>query len=285
MNFRNVLMWGLIILLSVGLFNLFQNPERANQNINQIAFSTFLEEVDNGRVVKGVNFIDLVDAGDPVEQAIIYNAEGADELCFLDITASSDNRDTLLEVVKKTAENCFIPLTVGGGVRNLDDISRLLHFGADKVSINTAAVDNIDLVAEAANKYGSSTIVIAVDAKETAENQWKVFTHGGRKETNIDVVTYCNEVAKLGAGEILLTSMDRDGTKSGFDNKLLKAVTSKVNVPVIASGGVGNLSHLLDGILEGEASALLAASIFHFGEYSIGEVKRYLADNNIPVRI
>jgi len=242
-------------------------------------------DVDNGRVVKGVNFIDLVDAGDPVEQAIIYNAEGADELCFLDITASSDNRDTLLEVVKKTAENCFIPLTVGGGVRNLDDISRLLHFGADKVSINTAAVDNIDLVAEAANKYGSSTIVIAVDAKEIAENQWKVFTHGGRKETNIDVVTYCNEVAKLGAGEILLTSMDRDGTKSGFDNKLLKAVTSKVNVPVIASGGVGNLSHLLDGILEGEASALLAASIFHFGEYSIGEVKRYLADNNIPVRI
>ncbi len=242
-------------------------------------------DVDNGRVVKGVNFIDLVDAGDPVEQAIIYNAEGADELCFLDITASSDNRDTLLEVVKKTAENCFIPLTVGGGVRNLDDISRLLHFGADKVSINTAAVDNIDLVAEAANKYGSSTIVIAVDAKETAENKWKVFTHGGRKETNIDVVTYCNEVAKLGAGEILLTSMDRDGTKSGFDNKLLKAVTSKVNVPVIASGGVGNLSHLLDGILEGEASALLAASIFHFGEYSIGEVKRYLADNNIPVRI
>ncbi len=242
-------------------------------------------DVDNGRVVKGVNFIDLVDAGDPVEQAIIYNAEGADELCFLDITASSDNRDTLLEVVKKTAENCFIPLTVGGGVRNLDDISRLLHFGADKVSINTAAVDNIDLVAEAANKYGSSTIVIAVDAKETSANQWKVFTHGGRKETNIDVVTYCNEVAKLGAGEILLTSMDRDGTKSGFDNKLLKTVTSKVNVPVIASGGVGNLSHLLDGILEGEASALLAASIFHFGEYSIGEVKRYLADNNIPVRI
>ena len=242
-------------------------------------------DVDNGRVVKGVNFIDLVDAGDPVEQAIIYNAEGADELCFLDITASSDNRDTLLEVVKKTAENCFIPLTVGGGVRNLDDISRLLHFGADKVSINTAAVDNIDLVAEAANKYGSSTIVIAVDAKEITENQWKVFTHGGRKETNIDVVTYCNEVAKLGAGEILLTSMDRDGTKSGFDNKLLKAVTSKVNVPVIASGGVGNLSHLLDGILEGEASALLAASIFHFGEYSIGEVKRYLADNNILVRI
>ena len=242
-------------------------------------------DVDNGRVVKGVNFIDLVDAGDPVEQAIIYNAEGADELCFLDITASSDNRDTLLEVVKKTAENCFIPLTVGGGVRNLDDISRLLHFGADKVSINTAAVNNVDLVAEAANKYGSSTIVIAVDAKETAESQWKVFTHGGRKETNIDVVTYCNEVAKLGAGEILLTSMDKDGTKSGFDNKLLKAVTSKVNIPVIASGGVGNLSHLLDGLLEGEASALLAASIFHFGEYSIGEVKRYLADNNIPVRI
>ena len=199
--------------------------------------------------------------------------------------ASLYGRNSLTEIISKTAKEIFIPLTVGGGIKTVEDISTILRSGADKVSINTAAVDNINLVAEAANKYGSSTIVIAVDAKETAENQWKVFTHGGRKETNIDVVTYCNEVAKLGAGEILLTSMDRDGTKSGFDNKLLKAVTSKVNVPVIASGGVGNLSHLLDGILEGEASALLAASIFHFGEYSIGEVKRYLADNNIPVRI
>ena len=242
-------------------------------------------DVKNGRVVKGINFVDLKDAGDPVEQAKIYSDGGADEICFLDITASNENRDIIYDVVEKTSKKCFVPLTVGGGVRSVEDINKLLNYGADKVSINTAAVDNIDLVAEAANKYGSSTIVIAVDAKETAENQWKVFTHGGRKETNIDVVTYCNEVAKLGAGEILLTSMDRDGTKSGFDNKLLKAVTSKVNVPVIASGGVGNLSHLLDGILEGEASALLAASIFHFGEYSIGEVKRYLADNNIPVRI
>ena len=242
-------------------------------------------DVKNGRVVKGINFVDLKDAGDPVEQAKIYSDGGADEICFLDITASNENRDTIYDVVKRTSKKCFVPLTVGGGIRSVEDINKLLNCGADKVSINTAAVDNIDLVAEAANKYGSSTIVIAVDAKETAENQWKVFTHGGRKETNIDVVTYCNEVAKLGAGEILLTSMDRDGTKSGFDNKLLKAVTSKVNVPVIASGGVGNLSHLLDGILEGEASALLAASIFHFGEYSIGEVKRYLADNNIPVRI
>jgi len=242
-------------------------------------------DVDNGRVVKGVNFVDLIDAGDPVEQAKIYNAEGADELCFLDITASSDNRKTLLDVVQKTAENCFIPLTVGGGVRTLDDISNLLHSGADKVSINTAAVQNRNLVKEASNKYGASTIVVAVDAKKVSANKWKVFTHGGRNATDLDVIDYCNEVEALGAGEILLTSMDRDGTKTGFDNDLLKTITSKLSIPVIASGGVGNLEHMYEGISIGGASALLAASIFHFGEYRIEDVKRYLADKNIPVRI
>jgi cyclase len=242
-------------------------------------------DVDNGRVVKGVNFIDLIDAGDPVEQAKIYNTEGADELCFLDITASSDNRNTLLDVVQKTAENCFIPLTVGGGVRALDDIANLLHSGADKVSINTAAVKNRNLVKDAANKYGSSTIVVAVDAKKITENKWNVFTHGGRNKTDIDVIDYCIEVAELGAGEILLTSMDRDGTKKGFDIDLLKTITSKLNIPVIASGGVGTLGHMYDGVALGGASALLAASIFHFGEYRIEDVKRYLADKNIPVRI
>jgi cyclase len=242
-------------------------------------------DVDNGRVVKGVNFIDLVDAGDPVEQAKIYNAEGADELCFLDITASSDNRKTLLDVVQKTAENCFIPLTVGGGVRTLEDISNLLHSGADKVSINTAAVQNRNLVKEASNKYGASTIVVAVDAKKVSANKWQVFTHGGRNATDLDVIDYCNEVEALGAGEILLTSMDRDGTKTGFDNDLLKTITSKLSIPVIASGGVGNLEHMYEGVSIGGASALLAASIFHFGEYRIEDVKRYLADKNIPVRI
>ena len=242
-------------------------------------------DVEGGRVVKGVNFVDLVDAGDPVEQAKIYNAEGADELCFLDITASSDNRKTLLDVVQKTAENCFIPLTVGGGVRTLDDIAKLLHSGADKVSINTAAVQNRNLVRDASNKYGASTIVVAVDAKKVKDQKWQVFTHGGRKATDIDVIDYCNEVEELGAGEILLTSMDRDGTKTGFDNDLLKAITSKLNIPVIASGGVGNLEHMYDGVAIGGASALLAASIFHFGEYRIEDVKRYLADKNIPVRI
>ena len=242
-------------------------------------------DVDNGRVVKGVNFVDLIDAGDPVEQAKIYNAEGADELCFLDITASSDNRKTLLDVVQKTAENCFIPLTVGGGVRTLDDIAKLLHSGADKVSINTAAVQNRNLVREASNKYGASTIVVAVDAKKVKDQKWQVFTHGGRKATDIDVIDYCNEIEELGAGEILLTSMDRDGTKTGFDNDLLQAITSKLHIPVIASGGVGNLEHMYDGVAIGGASALLAASIFHFGEYRIEDVKRYLADKNIPVRI
>tara|TARA_B100001027_G_scaffold38931_1_gene24510 strand:- start:1828 stop:2586 length:759 start_codon:yes stop_codon:yes gene_type:complete len=242
-------------------------------------------DVDNGRVVKGVNFIDLIDAGDPVEQAKIYNNEGADELCFLDITASSDNRDNLFDVVKKTAENCFIPLTVGGGVRTIEDISKLLHSGADKVSINTAAVKDKTFISEASNKYGSSTIVVAVDAKQVKEEKWNVFTHGGRNETDIDAIEFCLEAAKLGAGEILLTSMDKDGTKSGFDNELLNKVTSKINIPVIASGGVGTLQHLHDGITKGGASALLAASIFHFGDFSISEVKRFLAEQNISVRI
>ena len=242
-------------------------------------------DVDNGRVVKGVNFIDLIDAGDPVEQAKLYNSEGADELCFLDITASSNNRQTLLNTVKKTAENCFIPLTVGGGVRNLEDIKKLLHAGADKVSINTSAVLNREFVKQAAEKYGSSTIVIAVDAKNISDNKWEVFTHGGREATGIDAIEYCQEVANLGAGEILLTSMDRDGTKLGFDVDLLKRITSKIYMPVIASGGVGTLEHFSQGILQGGANSVLAASVFHFGQLKIQDVKRYLADKNIPVRI
>ena len=242
-------------------------------------------DVDNGRVVKGVNFIDLIDAGDPVEQAKLYNSEGADELCFLDITASSDNRQTLLDTVKKTAENCFIPLTVGGGVRNLEDVKKLLHAGADKVSINTSAVLNREFVKQAAEKYGSSTIVIAVDAKNISDNKWEVFTHGGREATGIDAIEYCQEVANLGAGEILLTSMDRDGTKLGFDVDLLKRITSKIYIPVIASGGVGALEHFSQGILQGGANSVLAASVFHFGQLKIQDVKRYLADKNIPVRI
>ena len=242
-------------------------------------------DVDNGRVVKGVNFIDLIDAGDPVEQAKLYNSEGADELCFLDITASSDNRQTLLNTVKKTAENCFIPLTVGGGVRNLEDVKKLLHAGADKVSINTSAVLNREFVKQAAEQYGSSTIVIAVDAKNISDNKWEVFTHGGREATGIDAIEYCQEVASLGAGEILLTSMDRDGTKLGFDVDLLKRITSKIYIPVIASGGVGTLEHFSQGILQGGANSVLAASVFHFGQLKIQDVKRYLADKNIPVRI
>ena len=242
-------------------------------------------DVDNGRVVKGVNFIDLIDAGDPVEQAKLYNSEGADEICFLDITASSDNRQTLLNTVKKTAENCFIPLTVGGGVRNLEDVKKLLHAGADKVSINTSAVLNREFIKQAAEKYGSSTIVIAVDAKNISDNKWEVFTHGGREATGIDAIEYCQEVASLGAGEILLTSMDRDGTKLGFDVDLLKRITSKIYIPVIASGGVGTLEHFSQGILQGGANSVLAASVFHFGQLKIQDVKRYLADKNIPVRI
>ena len=242
-------------------------------------------DVNEGRVVKGVNFVNLVDAGDPVEQAKFYNDEGADEICFLDITASSDKRKTILDIVQKTAENCFIPLTVGGGVRTLNDIQKLLHAGADKVSINTAAVLNRSLINQSAIKFGSSTIIIAVDAKKQNNGDWNVFTHGGRKKTDLNVIEYCKEVERLGAGEILLTSMDKDGTKNGFDNDLLSKVTSQINIPVIASGGVGNPEHLYDGIVKGGASAVLAATIFHFGEYRISEVKKYLADKKLPVRV
>jgi cyclase len=242
-------------------------------------------DVKNGRTVKGVNFVDLVDAGDPVEQAAIYDREGADELCFLDITASAENRDTLYDVVARTAERCFMPLTVGGGVRVVDDIRRLLLAGADKTSINTAAVARPDFVREAAEKFGSQCIVVAIDAKQTGPGRWEVFTHGGRNATGIDVVAWAKRMAELGAGEILLTSMDRDGTKSGFDIALTRAVADAVTVPVIASGGVGTLEHLVEGIRDGHATAVLAASIFHFGTYRIAEVKTHLASAGIPVRV
>ena len=242
-------------------------------------------DVKDGRVVKGINFVDLVDAGDPVEQASVYNKNGADEICFLDITASSDKRDILLDTVKKTAECCFVPLTVGGGVRSIQDIRKLLLAGADKVSINTAAIKNPELIKESSNKFGSQCIVVAIDAKKTAENKWTVFTHGGREVTELDAVEFAKLAEKNGAGEILLTSMDRDGTKEGYDIELTKKISSSLNIPVIASGGVGNLRHLKDGILNGGASAVLAASIFHFGEYSIQEAKEYLKKENVPVRL
>lgn len=242
-------------------------------------------DVKDGRVVKGINFVDLIDAGDPVEQASVYNKNGADEICFLDITASSDKRDILLDTVKKTAECCFVPLTVGGGVRSIHDIRKLLLAGADKVSINTAAIKNPELIRESSNKFGSQCIVVAIDAKKTAENKWTVFTHGGREATELDAVEFAKLAEKNGAGEILLTSMDRDGTKEGYDIELTKKISSSLNIPVIASGGVGNLEHLKDGILDGGASAVLAASIFHFGEYSIQEAKEYLKKENVPVRL
>jgi cyclase len=241
-------------------------------------------DVKDGRVVKGVNFVDLVDAGDPVAQARFYDREGADELCFLDITASSEGRDTLYDVVRRTAEECFMPLTVGGGVRSIEDVRRLLLAGADKVSINTAAVARPEFVREAAQKFGSQCIVAAIDAKAAGPGSWEVFTHGGRQPTGIDAVAWACHLADWGAGEILLTSMDRDGTKSGFDILLTRAVSDAVRVPVIASGGVGELDHLVEGIRDGHASAVLAASIFHFGTWRIGEAKARLAACGIAVR-
>ncbi|HWA03693.1 MAG TPA: imidazole glycerol phosphate synthase subunit HisF [Rhizomicrobium sp.] len=241
-------------------------------------------DVKDGRVVKGVNFAGLRDAGDPVEQAVIYDRAGADELCFLDLAASHDRRGILLDAVRRTAEGCFVPLTVGGGVRALGDIRDLLLAGADKVSINTAAVADRELVRGAARKFGSQCIVVAIDAKQTGQRRWEVFTHGGRNPTGLDAVAYAGEVAELGAGEILLTSMDRDGTKSGFDIGLVRAVADSVPIPVIASGGVGTLEHLVEGVRDGHAGAVLAASIFHFGEASVAEAKNRLAAAGLPVR-
>jgi cyclase len=245
-------------------------------------------DVKDGRVVKGVNFIDLVDAGDPVEAARAYDAAGADELCFLDITASHEDRGILLDIIQETAEQCFMPLTVGGGVRTLDDIRALLKAGADKVSINTAAVNNRDFVQEAAEKYGEQCIVVAIDAKrvDTIDNtpRFEIFTHGGRKPTGINAIEFAEDVVRHGAGEILLTSMDRDGTKAGFDLELTRAISDAVSVPVIASGGVGELEHFADGVLKGGASAVLAASVFHFGTFTIEQVKNHMASSGIPVR-
>jgi len=245
-------------------------------------------DVKDGRVVKGVNFVDLIDAGDPVEAAAAYDAAGADELCFLDITASHEERDTIFHVVEQTAERCFMPLTVGGGVRTIADIGRLLNAGADKVSINTAAVNDRQFVKEASEKFGNQCIVVAIDAKRVSQpgepNKWEIFTHGGRTPTGIDAVEYAKEVVALGAGEILLTSMDRDGTKVGFDLDLTRAISDAVSVPVIASGGVGTLDHLVEGITKGGASAVLAASIFHFGTYSIAQAKEHMAAAGIAVR-
>jgi imidazole glycerol-phosphate synthase subunit HisF len=242
-------------------------------------------DVTAGRVVKGVNFVDLRDAGDPVEIARRYDQQGADELCFLDITASSDDRDIILHVIESVAEQVFIPLTVGGGVRAVEDIRRLLNAGADKISINTAAIGRPELVAEASARFGSQCIVVAIDAKTVGPGRWEVFTHGGRKPTGLDAIEWSRRVAELGAGEILLTSMDRDGTRQGFDLALTRAVSDAVPVPVIASGGVGGLQHLADGVTIGRADAVLAASIFHFGEFTVGEAKRYMAERGIAVRL
>ena len=240
-------------------------------------------DVKNGRVVNGINFVDLKDAGDPVEQAKIYSDGGADEICFLDITASNENRDTIYDVVKETSKKCFVPLTVGGGVRSVDDINKLLNCGADKVSINTAAVQNPSVVKESSKKFGSQCIVVAIDAKKNGD-KWEIFTHGGRKETRINAIEFALKMEKSGAGELLVTSMDKDGTQSGYDIELMKTISESVNIPVIASGGVGTLDHLVDGIKSG-ASAVLAASIFHYGTYSVNEAKQYLASKDIPVRI
>jgi len=242
-------------------------------------------DVKDGRVVKGVNFVDLRDAGDPVEAAIAYDAAGADELCFLDITATHENRGIMLDVVRRTAEACFMPLTVGGGVRTIDDIRTLLRSGADKASINSAAVAQREFVKEAAEKFGEQCIVVAIDAKRVGSDRWEIFTHGGRKSTGIDAIEYAQEVVSLGAGEILLTSMDRDGTRQGFDLPLTQAIADSVPVPVIASGGVGNLDHLVEGIRVGHATAVLAASIFHFGEFTIRQAKDHMARAGLPMRL
>jgi cyclase len=242
-------------------------------------------DVAEGRVVKGVNFVDLVDAGDPVDAAIAYNAAGADELCFLDIMATEENRGTMFDLVTRTAEQCFMPLTIGGGVRTHHDVRALLLAGADKVSFNSAAVANPDVVADAAMRFGSQCIVVAIDAKTVAPGKWEIFTHGGRRATGIDAVAFARTVVEKGAGEILLTSMDRDGTKAGFNLPLTRAISDAVHVPVIASGGVGTLDHLVEGVTQGGASAVLAASIFHFGTYTIGEAKAHMAAAGIPVRL
>ena len=241
-------------------------------------------DVKEGRVVKGINFIDLKDAGDPVEQAKIYDEQGADELCFLDITASIEKRDILFDIVNKTAKKCFMPLTVGGGIRKVEDIRKLLYSGADKVSINTAAVKNPEVVKNSCKKFGSQCIVVAMDAKKSG-NKWEIFTHGGRNGTGIDAIEFAKKMEETGAGELLVTSMDKDGTQSGYDIELMKKISSSVNIPVIASGGVGNLDHLVDGIKLGNASAVLAASIFHYGKHSVKEAKEYLDSKGIPVRI
>ncbi len=246
-------------------------------------------DVKDGRVVKGINFVNLRDAGDPVEAAIAYDAAGADELTFLDITASHENRGIMLDVVRGTAEACFMPVTVGGGVRTIEDIRALLRAGADKVSINTAAVSNRQFVKEAAEKFGDQCIVVAIDAKKVSGSgepgRWEIFTHGGRKPTGLDAIAYAEEVVALGAGEILLTSMDRDGTRQGFDIALTRAIADAVTAPVVASGGVGNLDHLVDGIRDGHATAVLAASIFHFGEYTVRQAKQHMAAAGLPMRL
>jgi cyclase len=242
-------------------------------------------DVKNGRVVKGTNFIDLKDAGDPVEQASIYDKGGADEICFLDITASNENRNIIIDVVNKTAEKCFVPLTVGGGVRTIENIRDLLLAGADKVSINTAAIKDINFVKEASKKFGTQCMVVAIDAKKVSDGKWEIFTHGGREKTGIDVINFLKKAEANGAGEILLTSMDRDGTKTGYDIELLNIVTKSIGIPVIASGGAGNLEHLYEAIKNGGASAVLAASIFHYGEYTIKETKEYLKSRNVPIRL
>jgi cyclase len=241
-------------------------------------------DVKNGRVVKGINFVDLKDAGDPVEQAKIYSDGGADEICFLDITASNENRETIYDVVERTSKKCFVPLTVGGGVRSVEDINKLLNCGADKVSINTAAVENPKVIEESSKKFGAQCIVVAIDAKKK-NDKWEIFTHGGRNNSGINALEFAKKMEKSGAGELLVTSMDRDGTQAGYDNELMSNITALVNIPVIASGGVGNLDHLVDGIKLGNASAVLAASIFHYGKHSVKEAKEYLDSKGIPVRI